>query len=42
MSDIPDAHWIGGWVEPRAVQDVMVNRSIPKPLLEFEPQLFSV
>jgi len=25
----PGTHWIGGWVGPRAVLDVMVKRKIP-------------
>jgi hypothetical protein len=24
-------HWIGGWVGPRTVLDVVVNRKIPSP-----------
>jgi hypothetical protein len=26
----PDTHWIGGWVGPRAVLDVVVKRKIPR------------
>jgi hypothetical protein len=27
-------HWIGGWVDPRAVLDAVANRKIPSPLRE--------
>jgi hypothetical protein len=27
----PDTHWIGGWVGPRAVLDVVMKRKIPSP-----------
>jgi hypothetical protein len=30
----PDTHWIGGWVGPRAVLDVVVKRKIPNPRRE--------
>jgi hypothetical protein len=30
----PDTHWIGGWVGPRAVLDVVVKRKIPSPRRE--------
>jgi hypothetical protein len=26
---VPDTHWIGGWVGPRAVLDTVVKRKIP-------------
>jgi hypothetical protein len=27
----PATHWIGGWVDPRAVLDAVVKRKIPSP-----------
>jgi hypothetical protein len=27
----PGTHWIGGWVDPRAVLDAVVKRKIPNP-----------
>jgi hypothetical protein len=27
----PVTHWIGGWVGPRAILDVVVKRKIPSP-----------
>jgi hypothetical protein len=34
----PGTHWIGGWVGPRAVLDVMVKRKIPSPRRESNPR----
>jgi hypothetical protein len=34
----PGAHWIGGWVGPRAVLDAVVKRKIPSPLRESNPR----
>jgi hypothetical protein len=31
---VPGAHWIGGWVDPRAVLDGVVKRKIPSPRRE--------
>jgi hypothetical protein len=33
----PSAHWIGGWVGPRAVLDAAVKRIIPGPCRESNP-----
>jgi hypothetical protein len=33
----PGTHWIGGWVGPRAVLDVVVKRKIPSPYQESNP-----
>jgi hypothetical protein len=33
----PVTHWIGGWVGPRAVLDVVVERKIPSPRRESYP-----
>jgi len=33
-------HWIGGWVGPRAVLDVVVKRKIPSPRRESKPGIF--
>jgi hypothetical protein len=30
----PSTHWIGGWVDPRAVLDTVVKRKIPSPRWE--------
>jgi hypothetical protein len=30
----PGTHWVGGWVGPRAVLDVVVKRKIPSPRRE--------
>jgi len=30
----PSTHWIGGWVGPRAVLDMVVRRKIPTPCEE--------
>jgi hypothetical protein len=34
----PRAHWIGGWVGPRAVLDAVVKRTIPSPRQESNPR----
>jgi hypothetical protein len=34
----PGTHWIGGWVGPRAVLDVVVKRKIPNPRWESNPR----
>jgi hypothetical protein len=34
----PGAHWIGGWVGPRAVLDAVVKRKIPSPHRESNPR----
>jgi hypothetical protein len=34
----PGTHWIGGWVGPRAVLDVVVKRKIPSPSRESIPR----
>jgi hypothetical protein len=34
----PGTHWIGGWVEPRAVLDVVVKRKIPSPRRDSNPR----
>jgi hypothetical protein len=34
----PSTHWIGGWVVPRAVLDVVVKRKIPSPRRELHPK----
>jgi hypothetical protein len=34
----PATHWIGGWVGPRAVLDVVVKRKIPSPHRESNPR----
>jgi hypothetical protein len=33
----PGAHWIGGWVGPRAVLNAVVKRKIPSPRRESNP-----
>jgi hypothetical protein len=35
---VPSTYWIGTWVGPRAVLDVMVKRKIPSPLRESKPR----
>jgi hypothetical protein len=35
---VPDTHWIGGWVGPRAVLDAVVKRKIPSPCRESNPR----
>jgi hypothetical protein len=34
----PGTHWIGGWVGPRAVLDLVVKRKIPSPHCESNPR----
>jgi hypothetical protein len=34
----PGTHWIGGWVGPRAILDVVVKRKIPSPCQELNPR----
>jgi hypothetical protein len=34
----PGTHWIGGWVDPRAVLDTVVKRKIPNPRWESNPR----
>jgi hypothetical protein len=34
----PGTHWIGGWVGPRAVLDVVVKRKIPSSRRESKPR----
>jgi hypothetical protein len=34
----PITHWIGGWVGPRAVLDVVVKRKIPSTCQESNPR----
>jgi hypothetical protein len=38
MERPPGTHWIGGWVGPRAVLDVVVKRKIPSPRRESKPR----
>jgi hypothetical protein len=33
----PGTHWIGSWVGPRAVLDIVVKRKIPTPPPGIEP-----
>jgi hypothetical protein len=35
---VPGAHWIGGWVGPRAVLNAVVKRKIPSPRRESNPR----
>jgi hypothetical protein len=35
-------HWIGGWVGPRTLLDVAVNRKIPRPRRESNPRTLIV
>jgi hypothetical protein len=35
----PGAHWIGGWLGPRAVLDAVVKRKIPSPRRESNPRI---
>jgi hypothetical protein len=35
---VPDTHWIGGWVSPRAVLDAVERRKIPSPRRESNPR----
>jgi hypothetical protein len=34
----PGTHWIGGWMGPRAVSNVVVKRKIPSPSRESDPR----
>jgi hypothetical protein len=34
----PGTHWIGDWVDPRAVLDAVVKRKIPRPRRESKPR----
>jgi hypothetical protein len=34
----PGTHWIGDWVDPRAVLDAVVKRKIPSPRWESTPR----
>jgi hypothetical protein len=34
----PGTHWIGGWVGPRAILDMVVKRKIPSPRQESNPR----
>jgi hypothetical protein len=34
----PGTHWIGDWVGPRAILDVVVKRKIPNPHQELNPR----
>jgi hypothetical protein len=34
----PGTHWIGSWVDPRAVPDAVVKRNIPSPRRESNPR----
>jgi hypothetical protein len=34
----PGTHWIGGWVDPRAVLDAVMKRKIPSPRRESNPR----
>jgi hypothetical protein len=34
----PDIHWIGGWVGPRAVLDLVMKGKIPCPRPESNPR----
>jgi hypothetical protein len=34
----PGTHWIGGWVDPRAVLDAVVKSKIPSPHRESNPR----
>jgi hypothetical protein len=38
MERAPDIHWIGGWVDPRAVLDAVVKRKIPSTRRESNPR----
>jgi hypothetical protein len=35
---VPDTHWIGGWVGPRADLDAVVKRKIPSPCRDSNPR----
>jgi hypothetical protein len=34
----PGIHWIGGWVGPRTILDVVVERKIPSPHWKLNPR----
>jgi hypothetical protein len=38
----PGTHWIGGWVGPTAVLDVVVKRNIPSPRRESNPRTMGI
>jgi hypothetical protein len=38
----PSTHWIGGWVGPRAVLDMVVKRKIPSPHWKSNPRTLIV
>jgi hypothetical protein len=38
----PATHWIGSWVDPRAVLDTVVKRKIPSPHHESNPRTLIV
>jgi hypothetical protein len=38
----PDTPWIGGWVGPRAVLDMVVKRKIPSPHRKLNPRTLIV
>jgi hypothetical protein len=35
----PGTYWIGGWVGPRTILDVVVKRKIPSPRRESNPRI---
>jgi hypothetical protein len=35
---VPGTHWIGSWVGPRTILDVVVKRKIPSPRWESNPR----
>jgi len=35
----PGAHWIGGWVGPRAGLDAVVKRNVPSPCWDSNPPI---
>jgi hypothetical protein len=35
-------HWIGGWVDPKAVLDAVVKRKIPSPRRKSNPRTLIV
>jgi hypothetical protein len=39
MKRAPGAHWIEGWVGPRAGLDVVVKRKIPSPCRDSNPPI---
>jgi hypothetical protein len=38
----PGIHWIGGWMDPRAVLDMVVKRKIPNTRWESNPRILIV